>query len=136
MSLALDSHALEWAFNGDPRLSAPARAAIAAEHADTLFVSDVVLVELARHVTTGHIPVTGDGLDWLGAAAAQVTVLPVTPEIAWRAAGLNWLHKGRPHRDPADRLIVATALVHRLPLATKDGKIRALAGRIGLRVVW
>jgi len=136
VSLLLDTHVLEWAFNDDPRLSRPARRAIAAEHAGTLYASDVTLVELARHVFTGRILVIGEGLAWLRRAAAQVTVLPVTADIAWRAADLTWHYKGKPHKDPADRLIVATALAHGFPLATKDSKIHGLASRIRLAVVW
>lgn len=136
VSLLLDSHVLEWAFNDDPRLSQPARRAIAVEHVGTLYASDITLVELARHVLTEKIFVVGDGLTWLRNAAAHVTVLPVTPDIAWRAADLTWNYTGKPHKDPADRLIVATALAHGFPLATKDSKILELAPRIGLAVVW
>jgi PIN domain nuclease of toxin-antitoxin system len=136
VSLLLDSHALEWAFNGDPRLSPLARAAIAGEHAGSLFVSDITWVELARHLHTGKIPVIGEGLAWLRAAAAQVTTLPVTPEIACRAAGLDWSFQRKPHKDPADRLILATALAHHLPLVTKDEKMRQFGARAGLRMVW
>ena len=131
MSLLLDSHVLEWAANDDPRLSPKVRQAIALEHSGELFVLDVTLLDLARHLQAGTIPVTGSGLVWLRAAAAHVVVLPITVEIAWRAVELNWSHK-----DPADRLIVATALTRDLPLATKDAKIHALASQVGLRVVW
>lgn len=136
MSVLLDSHVLDWAFRDDPRLSAPARRAIAAEHAGTLFISDISLIELARHVQSGAIPVEGHAQDWLKAAAAFVTVLPVTPVIAWRATEMDWRHAGGVHKDPADRIIVATALVHDLPLATKDARMHAMAKHAGLRTIW
>ena len=131
MSLLLDSHVLEWAINDDPRLSPKAREAIALEHSGGLYVLDVTLLELARHLQARTIPVAGSGLVWLRAAAAHVVVLPITVEIAWQAVDLNWSHK-----DPADRLIVAAALTRDLPLATKDAKIHALANQVGLRIVW
>jgi PIN domain nuclease of toxin-antitoxin system len=49
----------------------------------------------------------------------DATVLAITPDIAATAAALPI------HGDPADRLIVATAIVHRAPLVTKDQRIRA-----------
>jgi len=45
-------------------------------------------------------------------------LLPLSPTIAIRAATLAFL------RDPADCLIVATALEHHAPLVTKDDRIR------------
>ena len=63
--------------------------------------------------------------------AGMVVVLPVTAEIAVRAASLDWNH-----RDPCDRHIVATAAEHKLPLLTIDEKIHDLAGVRGLKVVW
>jgi PIN domain nuclease of toxin-antitoxin system len=44
-------------------------------------------------------------------------VLPLTYEIALEIASLGAL------RDPADRIIAATARVHRLPLVTSDQRI-------------
>lgn len=56
--------------------------------------------------------------EWLTQALepAGIELLPVTPGIAARAAELTELH-----RDPFDRLIIATALVHDARLASVDG---------------
>jgi PIN domain nuclease of toxin-antitoxin system len=48
---------------------------------------------------------------------------PVTPQIVWRSVTLDWAHK-----DPADRLIVATALEHKVTLVTHDKKISHWGG--------
>jgi PIN domain nuclease of toxin-antitoxin system len=60
--------------------------------------------------------------EWLRRAAAPsvVRVLPLDAEVV---IALDALSAGF-HGDPADRLIVATARVHRLPLATHDVRIR------------
>ena len=47
-----------------------------------------------------------------------VTVLPITLDIAIAAPALSL-----PHGDQFDRIIAATAIVHRLPLITKDANI-------------
>jgi len=59
---------------------------------------------------------------WLEAAAAPnvVTVVPVDVQVV---AALDTL-PATFHGDPADRIIVATARVHALPLATRDARIR------------
>ncbi len=63
-----------------------------------------------------------DVLVWLKQALAQPTtqLLPLLPEIAVRAAQLD----GELQGDPADRLIVATALHYRCGLVTADRKLR------------
>jgi len=61
--------------------------------------------------------------DWFRIALPQnrVKVLEISPEIAIDSTRLpEWDHK-----DPGDRLVVATARVHRLTILTSDGKIRA-----------
>ena len=54
-------------------------------------------------------------------AARQVLVLPITAEIAVLSQSDMFAHG-----DPADRLIAATARLHRAPLMTSDVKLRKL----------
>ena len=69
---------------------------------------------------------------WMRQALAhpRATVLDVTAEIAVLAGERA---PGEFHGDAADRLIAATALVHHLPLVTKDERLH---GFERLRVVW
>jgi PIN domain nuclease of toxin-antitoxin system len=59
---------------------------------------------------------------WLQAAAAPdvVAVLPLDVDVVLALDALPSSFEG----DPADRLIVATARAHGLPLATRDSRIR------------
>ena len=68
---------------------------------------------------------------WLDLALQHqnVQLLPLTPEIAVRSTRLP---KGF-HGDPSDRLIVASSLVHKAPLVSKDEKIQQCSY---LQVIW
>ncbi len=136
MRYLLDTHAVDWVQMDEDRLSAKALAVLRDAKPGDLAVSDVTLSELARHLASGKISTRLTPEEWLRAATAGIEVLPVTREIAVRAAFLDWTVAGRPHRDPCDRHIVATAVEHRLPLITIDEKMHALAGVPGLKVVW
>jgi PIN domain nuclease of toxin-antitoxin system len=127
----LDTHVLDWATSGDPRLSGAVRSVLEVAVPGDLAISDVTLSELARHLTAGRIPTRLSPKQWLEVATEGVVVLPVTPAIALRAASIDWAH-----RDPCDRHIVATAVEHRLPLLTVDEKIHDLVGVRGLKVIW
>ena len=50
----------------------------------------------------------------------RVEVLPADVAIWIKNFGLDW-----DHRDPADRTLVATAVLHACPLVTPDAAIRA-----------
>ena len=67
-----------------------------------------------------RLAVNRDVLGWLEDAIAgtHVRVLPLTPSIAALASSI-------PLRDPADRLIAATALAHNAPLITRDDRIQS-----------
>ena len=58
----------------------------------------------------------------------SLTVLPITPEIASLSQKDFFLHK-----DPADRLIAATAIHHNASLITADKKLRELNQ---LTIIW
>ncbi len=131
MKYLLDSHVLDWAQRDTARLSRVVLALLENAKPGDLAVSDVTLSELARHLAYGKITTTLAPDQWLRAALTDIEVLPVTPEIAARAAYLEWSH-----RDPCDRHIVATAAEHKLSLLTVDEKIHALTGVRGLKVIW
>ena len=119
----LDTHVWIWWMLGDPGLSRAERDALDSMPPEARpVISDISLWEFATLVDLGRIRINGSVKNWLRVAAspATVRVQPITPEIV---AEMNRLPSTF-HRDPADRLIVATARSLKLPLATKDRKIR------------
>jgi PIN domain nuclease of toxin-antitoxin system len=88
----------------------------------------ISLLEIARKARTGEIDLAPDPASWLKELGHRFRILPLTPRIAWRSVELAW-----PHKDPADRLICATALEHKLPLITHDQEITRWGG---VPVVW
>ena len=124
LSPLLDSHVWILWMLGDPGLSRAEREALDALPGDARpVISDISLWEFATLVDLGRIKIDGSIEDWLRIAAspATVRVQPITTGIV---AEMNRL-PATFHRDPADRLIVATARFLKLPLATKDRKIRS-----------
>ena len=118
----LDTHVWVWWMLGDPGLSRNERDALDSLPADSRpIISDISLWEFATLVDLGRIKIDMPLVDWLRIAASPSTVhvQPITPSIV---AEMNLLPASF-HRDPADRLIVATALSLKRPLATKDRKI-------------
>lgn len=95
-------------------------------HAQTLAVADISLWEAAKLVELGRLQLSVPLAEFFRLAIGpELAVLPVTPAIAERVTALeaNGFHK-----DPADQLIVATALVHGLRLVTNDARIRQWGG--------
>lgn len=72
-------------------------------------------------VQHGRLELDRPVLTWIHQALALpgAELAPITAEVAVRAAGLG---RGFPG-DPADRLIVATALEIRAPLVTRDTRL-------------
>lgn len=119
----LDTHAWIWWMQADARLGKPAIAALDAFGADDRpSVSAICLWEVAMLVNLGRLDLGESLRSWLDAAADPRTVrlLPITPAIANEVGRIP----DGVHRDPADRLIIATARVHDLPVLTRDKAIR------------
>jgi len=124
MSPLLDTHAWIWWVDQDRRLGARTIAALdALPGSDRPFISDISLWEVAMLVASGRLSLDIALEDWLEAAAhpRSVRVLPITPEIAAGVAALAASF----HRDPADRILVATARARKLPVVTHDRRIRS-----------
>ena len=117
MALLLDTHVLIWAPTGDPRLSGPARAAIANPR-EGLFVSAVTAFELVSLQQRKRIAMEED-------FGAVVDVLGLTvldfPADAWRLVA----RLPDVHGDPVDRMMIAHAIVSGLTLVTADKIVRS-----------
>lgn len=131
--IALDTHALVWWVSDPARLGAKARKAIetAIDDGDQLAVSSISTWEIAMLVGAGRLELTMDIDTWIGRVESYpgLTFVPVDNRIALRAVQLE----GFLHRDPADRIIVATALGLGAALVTADERIRAYRP---LRTIW
>ena len=100
------------------------------EEADEIAVSAISCFEMAWLNRHGRIDLGMTFESWLAEvkASATVTFLPVTPEIAALAVALPEHHK-----DPQDRFIIATALIHQTYLMSFDSNFplyQELEGRL------
>ena len=113
-----DTHALIWWITDPSRLSRLARSTM--DRSDAVGVASISCFEIASLAHRQRIAIHEDVLEWLRAVTTlpQVVLLPLTIDVASTAATLP-----DPIRDPADRLIVSTALRQGVPLVTKDHKI-------------
>ena len=123
--IVLDTHVLLWwATGATESLSAKAKKAIATErNSGLIVVSSISAWELAMLVARDRVALALDTREWLALVAQidRVSFMPVDNEIALNSVELP----GEFHKDPADRLIVATARKLGVPLVTADEKIRA-----------
>jgi PIN domain nuclease of toxin-antitoxin system len=119
--ILLDTHAVLWLAQVPDFLSDAATEAIsAARRQDGVAIADKTLWELAMLISTGQVGVRTSMRDFLTAVERNFTVLPIDSAIAERAVQFS---KKYP-KDPTDRLIGATAVVHGMSLITKDRAIR------------
>jgi len=119
--ILLDSHVLIWAVADSKRLSRAAAAAIRrARCGDGLAVSAITAYEVAWQIASGRIQGYGTVETSLVRFLHGVTMRPITPEIAALAAQFPADYP----RDPADRLIGATARAEGMTLVTRDERIR------------
>ena len=118
----LDTHAWVWWICGDPRLATREREALdSLSPSERPVLAEISLWEVAMLVERGRLELDMDLERWLTVASgpAAVELARVTPAVAAEVARLP----EKFHRDPADRLIVATARVRKLRVLTRDRKI-------------
>lgn len=118
----LDTHAWVWWIDGDPRLTRSTKDFLDALPIDRRpYLADISLWEVTMLVERRRLTFRVPLAEWLEAAAhpRSVRLLRLTPVIAAETAALPKTF----HRDPADRIIVATCRTMELPLVTRDRRI-------------
>jgi PIN domain nuclease of toxin-antitoxin system len=121
-ALVLDTHVwLDIAFGRGKVLPRVMRRLERSAAGGVLYVAAITPWEVAMLARAGKLRVAGPVLPWLVAAlqGTRTAVAPLEPAIAVDAVDLP----GWEHRDPADRLIVATARHLDGTLITRDAAI-------------
>ena len=116
MRLLLDTHALIWALEGSPRLSARAAARLGGPDAEKL-VSAVSVYEICLKYRLGKLPKVGSLVERFEEVLLETgcVLLPVGFAHAKEAGLLSVEHK-----DPFDRLLIAQARVERVPIVSNE----------------
>jgi PIN domain nuclease of toxin-antitoxin system len=122
--MVLDTHVLLWWLSAPANLPARARKVLGAAIAKgPVTLSAISIFEIATGVRRGRIALRQPLEDWFEdlQRLPEIRIEPVSAAIAAHAAGFD----ENVHGDPADRIILATSRVLRLPLATADDKLRS-----------
>ena len=121
--IVIDTHTLLWWVSGSGALSTAATKAIenTLREGGEVLISSISAWEIAMLVEKGRLVLSMDVESWLDEVAQidGVRFLPVDNEIGVKSTALP----GEFHKDPTDRMIVATARKSALPLVTADEKI-------------
>ena len=132
-AVVVDTHTLIWYASKDPRLSAPARAALvnAEQTGMPIFVPAIIVIELRYLVEKRTITEVefGSLVTGLKNPATASTITPLDLAIAETMAQIPRATVP----DMPDRIIAATALWLGLPLVTRDSRICALTN---ISTVW
>ena len=128
--IILDTHAWIWWVSEPNALSSKAISAI--DYAKTIGICPISCWEIATKVSNAKLTLDRDLHIWVQQALARprVKLIEISAEIAVSAGQLGQLGL---HGDPADRLIVATAMCHGAALVTKDQNIRAFSK---VQIIW
>jgi PIN domain nuclease of toxin-antitoxin system len=128
VKLLLDTHVWLWSLLEPARLTRRVARALE-DQANELWLSPISVWELLILVEKGRVTLDEDLEQWILRAiqAAALKQAPITHEVALETHNVLL-----PHRDPADRFLVATAKVFDLTLVTADRHLLALHGLLTL----
>lgn len=122
--IVLDTHALVWWVSDPAQIPAKSRRLIerAAGQAGSLAISCISVWEIAMLVARGRLQLSVPVETWLAALQSlpSLSFVPIDNSIAVRSVALPSF----PHKDPADRFIVATTLETGATLVTGDRRLR------------
>ena len=119
--ILLDTHVWWWSLTEPEYLSNTAVAMIRGAKTDERFIASISIWEFAMMAAKKKIELKISPAKWLSRAidVSGMTVIDLSPDVAIDSCNLPGVF----HKDPADRIIVATARIHNLTLLSKDQKI-------------
>ena len=121
--IILDTHIWVWWNQDFPKLTDFQKEIIENSRTEGIGISTISLIEISRLVNRGRLVLPKPLNEWFSIALAEqgVLLIPITSAIAIESYSLP----GEFHKDPADRIIVATARTYDCPLMTNDCNIVA-----------
>lgn len=121
--LLLDTHVALWLDSGDDRLRASTRALIDTcwQKGGIISLSAITVWEIALLVDTGRIDLDLPVAAWIERFVDRPGIEAVP--LGYQAASRSYQLHHFEHRDPADRLLIATAIELACPLVTYDERI-------------
>ena len=127
--MLLDTCTLLWLASTPAKLPAKVRRVIA-DNAGNLFISAITAFEIGIKHRRRALELPLAPADWIAETLDHhgIQEIPVDWRIAERSTSLPPLHK-----DPADRIIIATSLTTGAPILTPDGEIEQYPG---VTVIW
>jgi PIN domain nuclease of toxin-antitoxin system len=130
-ALLLDTHITLWLDSGDERLRPGTRARIDGcwQNGGTICLSAITFWEIALLVDTGRIELDLPIEAWIARFLQRPGIKPVP--LGHREASRSYQLHHLEHRDPADRLLIATAVELGCPLITYDERILRFGKRHG-----
>ncbi|MBI4209852.1 MAG: type II toxin-antitoxin system VapC family toxin [Deltaproteobacteria bacterium] len=127
--LLLDTHAWVWLASDPSQLTERVKQKIQ-EEADQLYVSSISALEIALLAKRERLILPLSPSDFVEKSLSHhgIQEIPVNYSIAIASASLPDVHN-----DPFDRMIIATALLHKMTLISKDAHI---AKYPNVKVLW
>jgi PIN domain nuclease of toxin-antitoxin system len=122
MTYLLDTNAWIQLFSSSASIPQNVRRTLAAEN--KLALAGISMIEVCQKASLGKLTFRTSLPKWIAAATPTnwIDVLSISSAIAQRAYTQELIHPktGKPHKDPADLIISATAHVHGLTVVTSD----------------
>lgn len=122
MKYLLDTHVWLWMDEVPDRLGGQCRSELERPDVD-LAVATISTLEIAQLLSVGRLALRGTLDSWVRRSLEELTLTSL--EMTHSIAALAYALPAPFHKDPADRVLVATASHHGLTLITADERILA-----------
>jgi len=127
--LLLDTCAFIWLCSAPEQFSSGAIKVLQGNVDVDLYLSDASISEIALKSSLGKLSLPDVTKTWIEEQSGiwNIKSLPITHEVIYISADLP-----KHHKDPFDRLVIATTLIHDMPVITSDRFFESY----GCEVIW